>query len=162
MSFDDWSRKGTSGGRPSARSVAFVVHHKGQVILKTDYIEDFVEDLKEMVSWRWRSWNTRLRCWTVDEEACGPVLKALKRHYDYVVESWTQSHAAPQTHSRRDSNGSHDLWRRLHLAPDAPRKVVDAAFRALASIHHPDRGGNAKEMVEINVAYEKILKEISP
>ncbi len=45
---------------------------------------------------------------------------------------------------------------RLHLTSDAPPEVVDAAYRALAKIHHPDRGGNQELMKAINVAYDQI------
>ena len=47
----------------------------------------------------------------------------------------------------------------LHLLPDAPVEVVTAAYRALAQLHHPDRGGSGHRMAQINAAYEQIGKE---
>lgn len=45
----------------------------------------------------------------------------------------------------------------LHLAPDAPPEVVKAAQRALAMLHHPDRGGSEADMKRINNAADEIL-----
>lgn len=46
----------------------------------------------------------------------------------------------------------------LFLIPGAPIEVIRAAHRALASLHHPDRGGDVNKMVEINLAYD-VLKQ---
>lgn len=46
----------------------------------------------------------------------------------------------------------------LYLAPGAPWEVVQAAYRALAGLHHPDRGGDTAKMQEINEAYEALKK----
>jgi hypothetical protein len=55
---------------------------------------------------------------------------------------------------------SGELWSPhavLFLIPGAPIEVIRAAHRALAAIHHPDRGGDPSKMVEINLAYD-VLK----
>lgn len=48
-------------------------------------------------------------------------------------------------------------YARLFLLPTAPKEVARAAHRALAAIHHPDRGGNPERMVEINLAFERVM-----
>ena len=56
-------------------------------------------------------------------------------------------------------------WRRVDASDDEPTEAErvlgikhgddpKAAYRALAKKHHPDVGGNAEKMVEINAAYE--------
>lgn len=40
----------------------------------------------------------------------------------------------------------------LHLLPSAPPELVTAAYRALAQLHHPDRGGDTGAMTQINQA----------
>ncbi len=40
------------------------------------------------------------------------------------------------------SNGIPDYYARLQVHPKAGLEVIEAAFRALAKIHHPDGGGN--------------------
>ncbi len=49
----------------------------------------------------------------------------------------------------------------LFLIPGAPLEVIRAAHRALAMIHHPDRGGDSAKMSEINVAYEVLINSRS-
>lgn len=40
----------------------------------------------------------------------------------------------------------------LHLLPSAPPELVTVAYRTLAQLHHPDRGGDAAVMVRLNQA----------
>jgi len=44
----------------------------------------------------------------------------------------------------------------LHLRPTAPPELVDAAYKCLARLHHPDRGGSTATMQAINAAAEQI------
>lgn len=43
-------------------------------------------------------------------------------------------------------------WQVLGVKSTATRAEIEAAYRALAAKHHPDRGGDATEMARINVA----------
>ncbi len=47
----------------------------------------------------------------------------------------------------------------LGVAPDAPREVIEAAYRALARKHHPDQGGSAAGMAALNAARDQLLRE---
>lgn len=49
-----------------------------------------------------------------------------------------------------------DPYRVMHLLPSAPPAIVDSVFKALAKIHHPDKGGDPEEMKKVNEAYERI------
>jgi len=46
-----------------------------------------------------------------------------------------------------------DLYATLQVHPSAEADVIRAAYRALAVKHHPDAGGNAARMAEINDAW---------
>jgi curved DNA-binding protein CbpA len=49
---------------------------------------------------------------------------------------------------------SRDAYEVLEVRPDASQTVVNAAFRALAAVHHPDaQGGSNRRMAELNAAY---------
>lgn len=48
----------------------------------------------------------------------------------------------------------------LRGTPLPTREQVKAAYRRLASEHHPDRGGTEAMMAELNVAQDEALKEI--
>lgn len=47
-----------------------------------------------------------------------------------------------------------DLYRVLQVDPSANPLVIQAAYRALAQIFHPDVSGDAEEMKRINAAWE--------
>lgn len=48
----------------------------------------------------------------------------------------------------------------LGVSTDCPQEVIQAAYRALSRIYHPDvpKSGNAEKMKKINAAYE-VLKD---
>lgn len=52
-------------------------------------------------------------------------------------------------------------WDVLDCKRDASVEVIQAQYRRLASDHHPDKGGNAEKMAEINTARDEALKERS-
>ena len=86
-----------------------------------------------------------------DEEYHGGVLR----------EDWHVSHRCPRPKPRRaERKAPEGDWRfeRLHLLPDAPKEVIDAAYRALARMMHPDVGGSNEQMQGPNEAYESIKK----
>lgn len=44
----------------------------------------------------------------------------------------------------------------LCVGADAPEAVCRAAYKALATIHHPDRGGDTRKMQELNAAWDRL------
>jgi hypothetical protein len=50
-----------------------------------------------------------------------------------------------------------DPYQVLHLRETAPPELVKVAYRCLAQIHHPDRGGSEETMKRLNEAYGKLL-----
>lgn len=51
-----------------------------------------------------------------------------------------------------------DPYRALGVSPLDSPDVVRARYRELALERHPDRGGSARQMSELNDAYERILR----
>ena len=50
-----------------------------------------------------------------------------------------------------------DAYEVLEVRPDASQVVINAAFRALAAVHHPDAsGGSSRRMAELNAAYAQV------
>lgn len=54
-----------------------------------------------------------------------------------------------------------EWWDVLSLPRDAKREDIKAAYRRLATQHHPDRGGDPARMAEINTAHDKALGEVA-
>lgn len=50
-------------------------------------------------------------------------------------------------------------YRTLGVSPGASEEEIKKAYRKLASVHHPDKGGDTKKFQEIQTAYDAILKE---
>jgi hypothetical protein len=46
----------------------------------------------------------------------------------------------------------------LEVLPTASRPVVEAAYKKLASVHHPDHGGDADLMRRLNAARDLLLQ----
>jgi len=46
-----------------------------------------------------------------------------------------------------------ELYARLHLLPDAPPELIKVAYRELAKLNHPDKGGDTARMQELNEAF---------
>ncbi len=49
-----------------------------------------------------------------------------------------------------------DPYQVLHLRETAPPELIRAAFKCLAQIHHPDKGGETEVMQQINDAYRRL------
>lgn len=47
----------------------------------------------------------------------------------------------------------------LGLPPSATRQQIKRRYRALAKKHHPDRGGDQRQMQRIIAAYELLMKD---
>ncbi|EQD57691.1 heat shock protein DnaJ [mine drainage metagenome] len=48
-------------------------------------------------------------------------------------------------------------WQVLGVAENATGGEIDAAYRRLAALHHPDRGGDSAQMARINAARDQGL-----
>jgi curved DNA-binding protein CbpA len=46
-----------------------------------------------------------------------------------------------------------DVYKVLQVDPEADYDVIRAAYRVLAARHHPDAGGSAQRMAELNAAW---------
>jgi hypothetical protein len=111
------------------------------VVLRFEYHPSLVVALKTRIPKSYRRWNPERQAWIIGREYW-PTAQRVLADFGFV------GVAPPRPVS--------DSWRRLHLQPDAPPEVVDAAYKALARVHHPDHGGDNGHMREINLAYDAL------
>lgn len=114
----------------------------------------------------WFVWDGRERCIAVDRypriehnlQAIHHVLEARvteARHggLRIVQQTFTGFVALPAP----DMFGGKTCWEVLGVQPNAPRETVEAAFRDKARTLHPDAGGNAACMADLNAARDQAL-----
>ncbi|GKS73723.1 J domain-containing protein [Acidovorax sp. SUPP950] len=86
------------------------------------------------------------------------ALRAIERHGGAVVleRAFTGFAALPAPIAA----GMHrEWWEVLGVPRNASTQAIGDAYRSLAARHHPDRGGSADRMAEINRARDEALKE---
>jgi DnaJ-class molecular chaperone len=64
-----------------------------------------------------------------------------------------------QAHGQSRPAGS-DHFRALHLRETAPVELIEGAYRIIARLNHPDRGGSDEAMQEINSAYAQLRERV--
>ncbi len=119
----------------------------GWVEVRFPYRRDVVENVKTFIPSTDRSWDPAAKVWTVSGPWISTVLSLLRDAFgDVHIE---QAASAPRPSSIRQTD--HD-FAILHLLPSAPPELIEAAYRCLCRLHHPDRGGDGERMVALNTA----------
>lgn len=96
------------------------------------------------------------RTWSLDPDAFEPVVQTLKYH-GFRVESYTQGTTAPKEGPKTTLSDRAVLG----VTEAAPWPVIEAAYRTLAKMFHPDVSGGptTERMKKINLAYERLERE---
>lgn len=97
--------------------------------------------------------------WRIDaseESALIVTLNKLALSEGWMIVDQRPSHLLDGESEESSNDSAYDV---LHLKPDAPREVVDAAYKALQRLHHPDRGGCLETSQRINEAHGVIYKQ---
>ncbi len=110
-------------------------------------------------------YNGQPRCMAIDQynrveqniaalAATIEAMRAIERHGGAVVmeRAFTGFAALPAPDA---SGAERPWWEVLDVAKDADQRAVAVAYRALASVHHPDRGGDPAKMAELNRARDE-------
>ncbi len=111
----------------------------------------------------YRHWDSVKKRWRVHAAKLPEVVLVASRWFQHVDYSElpgpVQVTIAAAKNKRevvvvpKDTASAHEV---LFILPDAPREVIDAAYKALARMHHPDQGGDEEKMQRINRAYEEL------
>lgn len=114
----------------------------------------------------WRQANCAARCIAIDRystvadnlaavAATLDAMRAIERHggASILERAFTGFTALPAPGAHRT------CWEVLDLHAGASADEIRLAYRKLASEHHPDKGGSAARMTEINQAREQALEK---
>lgn len=146
-------------GRPQAPPEADRLYYEygadGWVYLYFDYDPTVVEAIKFAVPYGSRRWIPDRRSWWI-ASAFWPRLRKT------LVDCGVFAHSEFE---ELKVKGGGTAWSTLYLVNGAPPEVIDAAYRALAKLHHPDRAtdvadlaGRTQRMTTLNLAYEKLTE----
>lgn len=119
----------------------------GGYVLTFPYDPYLIEALKREIPAHAREYDPTLKAWTV-----GPVYAAVALELLRAI--FPDAEIDGSGAGQRDAAG--DAWAVLHLRPTAPPQLVEAAYRCLARLHHPDAGGDHEQMQALNQAVETI------
>lgn len=113
-----------------------------------------IRALKSIIEFEFRSYDPDVKAWTVNEDGYEQLIlwvNHCRQSIDAEIK-WQQ----PPPRPRRQQSPL-DPYAALHLLPTAPPEVVKAAYKALATISHPDKeGGDVVAMQNINRAYAQL------
>ena len=130
------------------KGFAYIRDKPDGVEIKTPYHQDWLDDLKRIIPSGARKWLPERMVWWVASKFKDEALEICKEYFQVVFENEEGKPRAP-----KEGN-----YRALFLIPGAPKELVKAAYRSLALLYHPDKGGDGEKMKEINEAYNQ-LKE---
>lgn len=136
------TRDGTAG---------WVIHHKGCILFSFDRDRLLTELIKRTYQ---PAWQPGLGCWALPEILCREIVRLLASQLTHLIHATTEGVHSFDGSSRMNPED----WHTLQVLPGAPKAVVDAAYRALARIYHPDLSGSSEQMARINGAYERLKK----
>jgi len=118
----------------------------GGIFLKTPYLAEFVEELKDRIPPHGRHWDRVKKMWYVEPSWADDARELVSWYFGTDI-AVTAKNEPPE-------------WAKtLYVQENAPIQVVEAAYRALSKLYHPDMGGNATLMQRLNTAVEAARQE---
>jgi hypothetical protein len=141
----------TQARRTYGRRVASLRYLPNGVMLQLEapYDRSFTDTMKKSITSKKRLWDGGDKCWYVCKDQFDKLCHLLDQYFDETILLDFPAHEV-----------SASSYAMLYLLDGAPLEVVRSAYKALAQLHHPDRGGDVAVMQSINQAYKDILGEL--
>ncbi len=131
-----------------------------------------ISDLKRRIPPSLRNYNPVWKAWFIKREAVPYLCEWISRAEDtfsaivegdpgpwtkYRRPEWESAYDAPPPSWPRAVPSEVEAYAALCLLPSAPAPLIKAAYRELAKLHHPDKGGDSAAMQKVNNAFD-VLK----
>jgi len=129
-----------------------IVRRDGAVTLTFPFDGWLVDALKAEIPGHARTYAPDTRAWTIAPAYAGIAIRLMYQAFTDV--EVIDAAAGPGFDRGGDPREAALVV--LHLRPSAPPELVDAAYRTLARLNHPDRGGDHDAMLALNQAYDAI------
>ncbi len=127
----------------------------GSYRVEFPYDRSVVESIKRIIPPHSRAYDPDAKCWYVSS-AFRDIVHELLEAVFIDVETDPERTFTPPTRTTPRTE-----FHVLHLQPTAPLELVEAAYRCLSRLHHPDRGGSVEIMQQINAAVSIIRSKVS-
>lgn len=125
----------------------------GSFVLRFPYNAWVIDRIKAVIPSHGRSYDPGARVWTVYSAWISEAVGILEDAFETV----TMHRNAQRAESARMSGSvGNNYYADLHLLPTAPPELVRDAYRCLAKLYHPDRGGSTAAMQRINAAKDHL------
>lgn len=104
--------------------------------------------------------------WRVHWTKLPELVQLAKRYYSHVdwsslpeeLQVFIVSGKMPTEIQSPPTASEEDIYKTLYVTSDAPMEIIKYAYKILANIYHPDKGGDLTKMTAINLAYNQIKK----
>lgn len=139
-----------------------IYHHADHVKIRMPYDAAAVQYIKDTVPYEYREWDPILKLWTVDDPYAPDICEYLTHRWpgafthDYGSKEKTAGQEQKRQTFHREAQRPISERRVLFVTDDAPDCVVDAAYKALSRLYHPDLGGDVVKMQALNAAMDRI------
>ncbi len=128
------------------------------------YDPALVDALKANIPGRARSYQPATKVWSVTAAWAAIASRLMLETFDDVeiVDDRQEPYRRPEPIRTSDQRLA-----ALHLMPSAPPELIEAAYRCLSKLHHPDRVAPSerdqahRQMVAINGAYNELRDRAS-
>ena len=117
--------------------------------MEAPWNKPFQDEMKKSIPAKKRIWDANEKTWYILREQFDRLTHLLEKHYDETI---LLDFPPPEV--------ARNTGAKLFLLDGAPIEVIRAAYKALAVKYHPDRGGDAEKMVELNTAYSELLGDL--
>jgi DnaJ-domain-containing protein 1 len=145
--------------------IATIIYQENEIWVRASYNQEFVDWIKGEVMINCRHWNKENDAWVISYSYEDDLIVECFKLFSavYKVGKRSVKKTGPRAWKRPkqsplDSRTAYDVF---HLQPSAPPELINAAYRVMAKLYHPDvyNGPDATDqMKKINDAYEKIRK----
>ena len=119
----------------------------GWVVVRTPYNAVFLDAFKQAIPYTAREWQPTAKTWRIAPDWADALIDLVDEHGGTVIDK----RPPPQT-GGSVPKALGEACALLHVAPDAPLEVAQAAYKAMARKHHPDIGGDTTTMQALNEA----------
>lgn len=151
--------------------IVIELDNEHELAISTGYSDEFKFSMNALPK-HLRHWEKPKNAWIVKVAVFDQVHELLDEIFP--GEKWAVSEAAQDAIQREYKQGvdsrsseppkdpgpptSYGPYAALYVNSAAPNCVINAAYKALARMHHPDLGGDNRVMGVINAAYEELKR----